>query len=52
VSLGSSENSAITKSKGTRSDQTACPGLMNVDLGALMVVNLQRSRDAHLCIAH
>jgi hypothetical protein len=52
VSIGSSENCTVTKSKGTPSDQTACPGLMNVDLGALMMGNLQRSRDANLCVAN
>src|SRR5882762_8973758 len=47
-----SENCAVPEPKGTPSDQTACPGLMNVDLGALMMANLQRSRDAHLCVSN
>lgn len=50
--VGSSENCAVTKSKGTPSDQTSCTGLMNVDLGALMMANLQSSRDAYLRVAN
>ncbi len=50
--VGRSENCAVTKSKGTPSDRTSCTGLMNVDLGALMMANLQSSRDAHLRVAN
>lgn len=52
MSVGSSENCAGTKSKGTPSGQTACRGLMNVDLGAMMMAKLQRSHDARLCVAN